>query len=117
MGRLLDRRLIAIVLVVLALFLAALLAPHPTVSQVREWADSVGPAFPLVFFLVHSIVTVAPFPRTVFTSSAADGGTRRSRSALRTRPGRSWRSAATKGTRPSSRARLSSVPISRLHYW
>ncbi|RQO45417.1 hypothetical protein DBV08_20100 [Rhodococcus sp. KBW08] len=70
MGRLLDRRLIAIVLVVLALFLAALLAPHPTVSQVREWADSVGPAFPLVFFLVHSIVTVAPFPRTVFTLSA-----------------------------------------------
>ena len=51
-------------------FLAALLAPHPTVSQVREWADSVGPAFPLVFFLVHSIVTVAPFPRTVFTLSA-----------------------------------------------
>ena len=70
MGRLLDRRLIAIVLLVLALFVAALLAPHPSVSQVREWADSIGPMFPLVFFLVHSLVTVAPFPRTVFTLSA-----------------------------------------------
>lgn len=70
MGRLLDRRLIAIVLVVLALFLAALLAPHPTVSQVREWADSVGPLFPLAFFLVHAVVTVAPVPRTIFTLSA-----------------------------------------------
>ncbi|WP_094272894.1 TVP38/TMEM64 family protein [Rhodococcus sp. OK302] len=70
MRRLLDRRLIVIVLVVLGLFAVALLAPHPTVSQMREWADSVGPMFPLVFFLVHALVTVAPVPRTIFTLSA-----------------------------------------------
>ncbi|MGC0364070.1 putative membrane protein YdjX (TVP38/TMEM64 family) [Rhodococcus sp. 27YEA15] len=57
-------------LVVLVLFGAAVLAPHPSVLQIREWADSIGPLFPLVFFLVHAVVTVAPFPRTVFTLSA-----------------------------------------------
>ena len=53
-----------------ALVAAAALAPHPAPQQIRDWADSVGPVFPLVFFLVHAIVTVAPFPRTVFTLSA-----------------------------------------------
>lgn len=59
-------------LLVLAAALAAVavLAPHPAPQQIRDWADSVGPIFPLVFFLVHAIVTVAPFPRTVFTLSA-----------------------------------------------
>ncbi|WP_460701033.1 TVP38/TMEM64 family protein [Nocardia thraciensis] len=53
-----------------ALVAVALLAPHPAPQQIRDWADSVGPLFPLVFFAVHAIVTVAPFPRTVFTLSA-----------------------------------------------
>ncbi|AHH18890.1 putative membrane protein [Nocardia nova SH22a] len=59
-------------LLVLAVALAAvaLAAPHPAPQQIRDWADSVGPIFPLVFFLAHAIVTVAPFPRTVFTLSA-----------------------------------------------
>ncbi|WP_036523829.1 TVP38/TMEM64 family protein [Nocardia sp. NRRL WC-3656] len=53
-----------------ALVTVAVLAPHPAPQQIREWADSVGPMFPLLFFLVHALVTVAPFPRTVFTLSA-----------------------------------------------
>ncbi|PSR69546.1 hypothetical protein C8258_00060 [Nocardia sp. MDA0666] len=53
-----------------ALIAVALLAPHPAPQQIRDWADSVGPVFPLLFFLVHALVTVAPFPRTVFTLSA-----------------------------------------------
>ncbi|MFF0497481.1 TVP38/TMEM64 family protein [Nocardia aobensis] len=53
-----------------ALVAVALLAPHPAPQQIRDWADSVGPVFPLLFFLVHALVTVAPFPRTVFTLSA-----------------------------------------------
>ncbi|NKY85171.1 TVP38/TMEM64 family protein [Nocardia veterana] len=53
-----------------ALVAVAALAPHPAPQQIRDWADSIGPVFPLVFFLVHAIVTVAPFPRTVFTLSA-----------------------------------------------
>ncbi|NKY42931.1 TVP38/TMEM64 family protein [Nocardia cerradoensis] len=53
-----------------ALVAVALLAPHPAPQQIRDWADSVGPVFPILFFLVHALVTVAPFPRTVFTLSA-----------------------------------------------
>jgi uncharacterized membrane protein YdjX (TVP38/TMEM64 family) len=38
--------------------------------QLRDWATSVGPWFPLAFFLAHVIITVLPFPRTAFTLSA-----------------------------------------------
>jgi uncharacterized membrane protein YdjX (TVP38/TMEM64 family) len=65
-----DPKLIAGLLVAVALVVAALIVPHPSIEQVREWALSVGPAFPLVFFAVHALVTVAPVPRTVFTLSA-----------------------------------------------
>ncbi|AQA25224.1 hypothetical protein BTZ20_2820 [Rhodococcus sp. MTM3W5.2] len=68
--RLRDPKLIAGLLVAAALLVAALILPHPSIEQVREWARSVGPAFPLVFFAVHALVTVAPVPRTVFTLSA-----------------------------------------------
>ncbi len=47
-----------------------MLVPHPSVDQIRDWSQSVGPVFPLVFFLVHALVTVAPIPRTVFTLAA-----------------------------------------------
>lgn len=53
-----------------ALVAVALLTPHPSPQQIRDWAHSVGPLFPVVFFIVHAIVCVAPFPRTVFTLSA-----------------------------------------------
>ncbi|AYF79131.1 TVP38/TMEM64 family protein [Nocardia yunnanensis] len=52
------------------LFALALFAPHPAPQQIRHWADSVGPTLPLVFFLVHTLVCVVPFPRTIFTLSA-----------------------------------------------
>lgn len=47
-----------------------LLVPLPTAVQVRDWATSVGPWFPLAFLLAHVVVTVLPFPRTAFTLSA-----------------------------------------------
>ncbi|WP_246098181.1 TVP38/TMEM64 family protein [Rhodococcus spelaei] len=68
--RLRDPKLIGALLVVAALGAVAVFAPHPSVEQMRDWSHSVGPAFPLVFFAVHAIVTVAPFPRTVFTLTA-----------------------------------------------
>ncbi|KAA0023598.1 TVP38/TMEM64 family protein [Antrihabitans cavernicola] len=68
--RLRDPRLIAVVVACIALFVAAALVPHPSVDQIRSWADSVGPTFPLLFFVAHALITVAPFPRTVFTLSA-----------------------------------------------
>lgn len=65
-----NRRVVALLLLAVALVAAGLLAPHPAPQQIREWADSVGPIFPLVFLAVHVVVTVAPFPRTVFTLAA-----------------------------------------------
>lgn len=38
--------------------------------QLRDWATSVGPWFPLAFLGAHIVVTVFPFPRTAFTLAA-----------------------------------------------
>ncbi|MFF0490515.1 TVP38/TMEM64 family protein [Nocardia sp. NPDC003482] len=65
-----DPRVLGLLALAVILIVVAALAPHPTPQQIRDWAQSVGPLFPVVFFLVHTIVTVAPFPRTVFTLSA-----------------------------------------------
>ncbi len=68
--RLRNPRFLALLALCGALVAVALLAPHPAPQQIRDWAHSVGPLFPVVFFLVHAVVTVVPFPRTVFTLSA-----------------------------------------------
>ncbi|WP_241665934.1 TVP38/TMEM64 family protein [Prescottella subtropica] len=68
--RLRDPRLLGALVVLVALFVAATLVPLPSIEQIRAWADAVGPVFPLVFFLVHTVVTIAPIPRTLFTVSA-----------------------------------------------
>lgn len=47
-----------------------LLVPLPTAVELRDWATSVGPWFPLAFLLAHVVITVLPFPRTAFTLSA-----------------------------------------------
>jgi uncharacterized membrane protein YdjX (TVP38/TMEM64 family) len=38
--------------------------------QLRDWATSLGPWFPLAFLAAHVFVTVLPFPRTAFTLAA-----------------------------------------------
>ena len=48
----------------------ALLVPLPTAVQMRDWATSVGPWFPLAFLAAHIVLTVFPFPRTAFTLAA-----------------------------------------------
>ena len=48
----------------------ALLVPLPSAVQLRDWATSVGPWFPLAFLATHIVVTVLPFPRTAFTLAA-----------------------------------------------
>ncbi|MEV5832490.1 TVP38/TMEM64 family protein [Nocardia sp. NPDC052112] len=65
-----DPRVVALLVGGAALFIAAVLVPLPTPQQLQDWATSVGPIFPLVFFVVHALVTVAPIPRTVLTVSA-----------------------------------------------
>ncbi len=62
--------MLGLVVIFVALGVFATVAPHPSIEQVREWSLSIGPAFPLVFFAVHAIATVAPVPRTLFTLSA-----------------------------------------------
>jgi len=66
-----DRRVVGILVLLAGLAAIALLVPHPSISQVRQWSESVdGPVLVLTFFVVHALVTIAPVPRTVFTLSA-----------------------------------------------
>jgi uncharacterized membrane protein YdjX (TVP38/TMEM64 family) len=57
-------------LVATALVAVALLVPLPTAVQMRDWATSVGPWFPLAVLAAHIVVTVLPLPRTAFTLAA-----------------------------------------------
>jgi uncharacterized membrane protein YdjX (TVP38/TMEM64 family) len=68
--RIRNLRVLGLLVPAAAMVAVALLAPHPSPQQIRDWAHSVGPLVPVVFFLVHAIVTVAPVPRTVFTLAA-----------------------------------------------
>lgn len=61
------RQLAAITLTIVILLAILLLVPRPGAMQLRDWATSVGPWFPLAFLAAHIMVTVFPFPRTAFT--------------------------------------------------
>jgi uncharacterized membrane protein YdjX (TVP38/TMEM64 family) len=63
-------RLILTALGAAAAVAVVLLVPLPTAVQMRDWAASVGPWFPLAFLCAHIGVTVLPFPRTAFTLAA-----------------------------------------------
>ena len=63
-------RAVATVVGITVLVSVALLVPLPTPVQLRDWAESVGPWFPLAFLMAHAVVTVVPVPRTAFTLAA-----------------------------------------------
>ena len=63
-------RILLTTLGVAAVVAIVLLVPLPTAVQLRDWATSVGPWFPLAFLAAHIVVTVLPFPRTAFTLAA-----------------------------------------------
>lgn len=63
-------RLVGSMAAIVILVAVALLVPVPTAVQLRDWATSVGPWFPLAFLAAHIVVTVFPFPRTAFTLGA-----------------------------------------------
>ena len=65
-----PRRFFAILAAIVILIAVALLVPLPTALQMRDWATSVGPWFPLAFMAAHIVVTVFPFPRSAFTLAA-----------------------------------------------
>jgi uncharacterized membrane protein YdjX (TVP38/TMEM64 family) len=64
------RRFFAILATIVILVAIAVLVPLPTAVQLRDWATSVGPWFPLAFLGAHVVATIFPFPRTVFTLAA-----------------------------------------------
>ncbi len=63
-------RLAAVASAIVILVAIAMLVPFPTALELRDWATSAGPWFPLVFFAAHVVMTVFPFPRTAFTLAA-----------------------------------------------
>jgi uncharacterized membrane protein YdjX (TVP38/TMEM64 family) len=63
-------RTVATVVGITALIVVAALVPLPTAVELRDWAKSVGPWFPLAFLFAHALVTVVPIPRTAFTLAA-----------------------------------------------
>ena len=63
-------KFVAIVAGITILAAVAMFVPVPTAVQLRDWAESVGPWFPLAFLLAHIVVTVVPVPRTAFTLAA-----------------------------------------------
>jgi uncharacterized membrane protein YdjX (TVP38/TMEM64 family) len=65
-----PRRFVAILAAIVILIAIAVWVPLPTAVQMRDWATSVGPWFPLAFLAAHIVVTVFPFPRTAFTLAA-----------------------------------------------
>jgi uncharacterized membrane protein YdjX (TVP38/TMEM64 family) len=65
-----TRRLVSTGAVIAILVAAALLVRLPSAVQLRDWSVSMGPWLPLAFLTAHIVVTVLPFPRTVFTLAA-----------------------------------------------
>ena len=64
------RRILLTAAVLGAAVVVTLLVPLPTAVQLRDWATSIGPWFPVAFLVAHIAVTVLPFPRTAFTLAA-----------------------------------------------
>jgi uncharacterized membrane protein YdjX (TVP38/TMEM64 family) len=64
------RRVVMLTTAIVILVAVAVWVPLPTAVQLRDWATSVGPWFPLAFLAAHIVVTVLPFPRTAFTLAA-----------------------------------------------
>ena len=65
-----TRRLVLTGALIAILVAVTLLVRLPSAVQLRDWAISMGPWLPLAFLSAHIVVTVLPFPRTVFTLAA-----------------------------------------------
>jgi uncharacterized membrane protein YdjX (TVP38/TMEM64 family) len=63
-------RVVATVVGITVLIAAATWIPLPAPVRMRDWAELVGPWFPLAFLVAQVVVTIAPVPRTAFTLAA-----------------------------------------------
>jgi uncharacterized membrane protein YdjX (TVP38/TMEM64 family) len=64
------QRIVATLIAIVILVAVAACLPMPTAIQLRDWATSLGPWFPMAFLAGHVVVTMFPFPRTAFTLAA-----------------------------------------------
>ncbi|MFZ2512294.1 MAG: TVP38/TMEM64 family protein [Gordonia sp. (in: high G+C Gram-positive bacteria)] len=60
-------RTVAGLVAVFAVLLGAYFVPLPSIGRVRDWSDSVGPWFVVLFFAVNAIAIIGPIPRSAFT--------------------------------------------------
>ncbi|GAC57258.1 hypothetical protein GOHSU_18_00130 [Gordonia hirsuta DSM 44140 = NBRC 16056] len=60
-------RAVAALAAVIVVLLGAYLVPLPSIGRVREWSESVGPWFVVVFFVVNLLAIIGPIPRSPFT--------------------------------------------------
>ncbi len=60
------RAALAAVLLITAVA-AYMIAPTPSVAEMREWADDLGPWFLALFAVVNLVAILFPIPRTIFT--------------------------------------------------
>jgi uncharacterized membrane protein YdjX (TVP38/TMEM64 family) len=67
--RLRNLKLVGAIVLLVAFLSLALFVPQLDADQIRGWALAAGPWFPLMFLVVHALVTVA-LPRIPFTLSA-----------------------------------------------
>jgi len=65
-----PRRCVALVAGITILVAVAMFVHLPTAVRLRDWAESLGPWFPLAFLATHIVLTVIPVPRTAFTLAA-----------------------------------------------
>ena len=65
-----PRRCVALVAGITVLVAVATFVHLPTAVELRDWAESLGPWFPLAFLATHIVLTVVPVPRTAFTLAA-----------------------------------------------
>lgn len=63
-------RLLVVAVLLVAVGVAAVLLPVPSPLQIRAWTESAGAVAPVLFLFGHTVLTMAPVPRTVFTLAA-----------------------------------------------
>lgn len=50
-----------------AILVGAYFVPIPSVTRLRDWSESVGPWFVVLFFAVNLVAIIGPIPRSAFT--------------------------------------------------
>lgn len=60
-------RAVAGLALIVSVLAGAYFVPLPSIGRVRDWSESVGPWFVILFFAVNTIAIIGPIPRSAFT--------------------------------------------------